>query len=57
MSVDGVDLRKFSNSRKSGMEPQDDPYYGRKPINSMYEDEHELTPSYTPSSETETPQY
>jgi hypothetical protein len=34
MSVDGVDIRRFSNSRKSGFEPQDDPYYGRKMVNS-----------------------
>lgn len=36
MSIDGVDIRRFSNSRKSGMEPQDDPYYGRKPVSSTY---------------------
>lgn len=36
MSVEGVDIRKFSNSRKGGMEPLDDPYYGRKPINSAF---------------------
>ncbi|ETN38383.1 uncharacterized protein HMPREF1541_06418 [Cyphellophora europaea CBS 101466] len=32
MSINGVDIRKFSNSRSSGMEPQDDPYYGRKSV-------------------------
>jgi len=31
-SATGIDVRKFSNSRKGGMEPQDDPYYGRKPV-------------------------
>ncbi|KAJ9613792.1 hypothetical protein H2204_014645 [Knufia peltigerae] len=31
-SVNGVDVRKFSNSKKGGFEPQDDPYYGRKRI-------------------------
>lgn len=33
-SVNGVDVRRFSTSRNSGMEPQDDPYYGRKPVSS-----------------------
>ncbi len=31
----GVDIRKFGNSKKSGWHPQDDPYYGRKQVNSM----------------------
>ncbi|KAK5209744.1 hypothetical protein LTR99_002598 [Exophiala xenobiotica] len=31
-SVNGVDVRRFSNSKKGGMEPQDDPYYGRKRV-------------------------
>lgn len=35
-SINGVDVRKFSNSKKGGMEPQDDPYYGRKPVSSWY---------------------
>lgn len=34
LSVNGVDLRKFSTSRTKGMEPQNDPYYGRKPVDS-----------------------
>ena len=32
MSVNGVDVRKFSKSSHGGMEPQADPYYGRKPV-------------------------
>ncbi|KAI1621489.1 hypothetical protein EDD37DRAFT_119469 [Exophiala viscosa] len=31
-SVTGGDIRKFSSSKKGGLEPQDDPYYGRKRI-------------------------
>ncbi|RVX72231.1 hypothetical protein B0A52_04435 [Exophiala mesophila] len=31
-SATGVDVRRFSNSRKGGMEPQDDPYYGRRSV-------------------------
>ncbi|EXJ81305.1 hypothetical protein A1O3_07595 [Capronia epimyces CBS 606.96] len=31
-SVNGVDVRKFSTSRKGGLEPQDDPYYSRKRV-------------------------
>ncbi|KIW17499.1 hypothetical protein PV08_04693 [Exophiala spinifera] len=31
-SVDGVDVRKFSNSRTGGIEPQADPYYGRRRV-------------------------
>ncbi|EXJ95840.1 hypothetical protein A1O1_00965 [Capronia coronata CBS 617.96] len=31
-SVNGVDVRKFSTSRKGGLEPQDDPYYSRKKV-------------------------
>ena len=31
-SVTGVDVRKFSNSKTGGFEPQDDPYYGRKQV-------------------------
>ncbi|KIW98967.1 uncharacterized protein Z519_00630 [Cladophialophora bantiana CBS 173.52] len=31
-SATGVDVRKFSNSRKGGMEPQDDPYYSRRRV-------------------------
>jgi hypothetical protein len=34
MSVNGVDIRKFSTSRNKGIAPQDDPYYGRKPVDS-----------------------
>jgi len=33
-SLNGADVRKFSKSKKGGMEPQDDPYYGRKPLSS-----------------------
>ncbi|KIX07042.1 uncharacterized protein Z518_05019 [Rhinocladiella mackenziei CBS 650.93] len=31
-TANGPDVRRFSNSRKDGMEPLDDPYYGRKPV-------------------------
>lgn len=31
-SVNGVDVRRFSTSKTGGMEPQNDPYYGRKQI-------------------------
>ncbi|KAJ4570275.1 hypothetical protein HRR83_006944 [Exophiala dermatitidis] len=31
-SVNGIDVRKFSMSRKGGLEPQDDPYYSRKRV-------------------------
>ncbi|KIX96057.1 uncharacterized protein Z520_08312 [Fonsecaea multimorphosa CBS 102226] len=31
-SATGVDVRKFSTSKKSGLEPQDDPYYGRRRV-------------------------
>lgn len=31
-SVNGVDIRKFSNSATGGMEPLNDPYYGRKQV-------------------------
>ncbi|KAK5460920.1 hypothetical protein LTS15_002983 [Exophiala xenobiotica] len=31
-SVNGVDVRRFSNSKKGGIEPQNDPYYGRKRV-------------------------
>lgn len=31
-SVDGVDLRKFSNSNKGFIHPTNDPFYGRKPV-------------------------
>lgn len=34
-SVNGVDVRKFSDSAKGGWHPTDDPYYGRKPVASM----------------------
>lgn len=34
-SATGVDVRRFSKSRKGGMEPQDDPYYGRKSVSSL----------------------
>lgn len=34
-SVNGVDVRKFSDSTKSGFHPTDDPYYGRKAVKSM----------------------
>lgn len=30
--MNGVDVRKFSTSKKGGLEPQDDPYYGRKRV-------------------------
>ncbi|KEF63269.1 uncharacterized protein A1O9_01246, partial [Exophiala aquamarina CBS 119918] len=33
-SVNGVDVRKFSTSKTGGMEPQNDPYYGRKQVSS-----------------------
>lgn len=33
-SLGGVDVRKFSMSKKGGFEPQDDPYYGRKKVSS-----------------------
>lgn len=33
-SVNGIDVRKFSMSRKGGLEPQDDPYYSRKRVSS-----------------------
>lgn len=32
MSVNGVDLRKFSLSATGGFKPQNDPYYGRKKV-------------------------
>ncbi|KAK5943461.1 hypothetical protein PMZ80_004468 [Knufia obscura] len=32
-SVNGADVRRFSDSTKSGFHPTDDPYYGRKPVN------------------------
>lgn len=35
-SVNGVDVRRFSNSKKGGLEPLDDPYYGRKPVSSRF---------------------
>ncbi|OQV04739.1 hypothetical protein CLAIMM_09579 isoform 1 [Cladophialophora immunda] len=31
-SATGVDVRKFSSSKKGGMAPQDDPYYGRRRV-------------------------
>jgi len=31
-SVNGVDVRRFSKSKKGGLEPMDDPYYGRKQV-------------------------
>ncbi|KAJ9652016.1 hypothetical protein H2198_008717 [Neophaeococcomyces mojaviensis] len=31
-SVNGADVRRFSNSTKSGLYPTDDPYYGRKSV-------------------------
>jgi len=31
-SVTGVDVRRFSKSKKGGLAPQDDPYYGRKKV-------------------------
>ncbi|KAL2438738.1 hypothetical protein ABEF95_013512 [Exophiala dermatitidis] len=31
-SVNGIDVRKFSMSRKGGLEPQGDPYYSRKRV-------------------------
>lgn len=34
MFKDGVDLRRFSTSSNGGMAPQNDPYYGRKPVDS-----------------------
>jgi hypothetical protein len=33
-SVNGVDVRKFSTSATGGLEPQNDPYYGRKSVSS-----------------------
>jgi hypothetical protein len=27
-----VDVRRFSNSKRGGIEPQDDPYYGRRRV-------------------------
>ena len=34
-SATGVDVRRFSKSRKGGLEPLDDPYYGRKQVSSQ----------------------
>ncbi|KIW84265.1 hypothetical protein AYO20_08199 [Fonsecaea nubica] len=31
-SATGVDVRKFSSSKKGGLSPQDDPYYGRRRV-------------------------
>lgn len=31
-SATGVDVRRFSKGKKSGLAPQDDPYYGRKKV-------------------------
>lgn len=33
-SVNGADLRKFSNAGKGSYAPGDDPYYTRKPVDS-----------------------
>jgi len=34
LSINGVDVRRFSNSATGGFKPQSDPYYGRKPVSS-----------------------
>lgn len=36
MYVNGVDIRRFSTSAEGGMAPQNDPYYGRKPVARKY---------------------
>lgn len=33
--ANGVDVRRFFDSKSGGLKPQDDPYYGRKPVHSM----------------------
>lgn len=49
MMVDGVDLRRFSTSKTGGMAPQDDPYYGRKKVDSKYYPNHLIRNGISPS--------
>lgn len=48
-SVGGVDVRRFGNSADSGFKPTNDPYYGRKPVDSKSHSILPRTPNRPPN--------